>query len=96
MPAFLLASRKLAPPLPLWQQPHSKQHDAAAEAAVAAAAAALPGALVVPARVLLQQRCAAALEQQSPVDEDLKGAERHVMGLGASLEQQGLGQSLAR
>jgi hypothetical protein len=87
MPAFLIASRKLPPPLPPWQQQqHGKQHDAAAEAAVAAAAATLPGKLVVPERVLLQRRSGAALEQLSPVDDDMRDAVAHMVETGNSFQ----------
>lgn len=43
-------------------------------------------------------QCAAALEQQGPVEQEVRGAEKHVMGLAAALEapQQGLAQGFAR
>jgi hypothetical protein len=96
MPAFLLASRKLPPPILPGQPTHTKQHAAAVEAAVAAAAAALPGgALVERIRDRMQRCCEAALEQQWRVEGDMRTALQHVMGLGEGLKQ-GLLQSTAR
>lgn len=93
LPAFLVASRR-QPPHMLPELPPGKSYEAACEEAVTAAKATLPWPLLLPVKVLLQQQCDAALQQQRAVyaggdddsSEGLKCAEQHVMGLGQELE----------